>query len=144
MKYRAYSEYKDSCVEWLGEIPARWTLEKFKYLFQVSNEKNGVEPVGQMLSVSGYRGVEVKEYNDEAKKRTLEEVAEYRVVRKGQLVVNTMWLNYSGLGVSDYEGYVSPVHIGHIGLQKMLIRNIYIICCVQIHTSWLILRKCKV
>ncbi|HED1593330.1 TPA: hypothetical protein R4S86_003908 [Enterobacter asburiae] len=98
MKYRAYSEYKDSCVEWLGEIPARWTLEKFKYLFQVSNEKNGVEPVGQMLSVSGYRGVEVKEYNDEAKKRTLEEVAEYRVVRKGQLVVNTMWLNYSGLG----------------------------------------------
>lgn len=39
MKYRAYSEYKDSCVEWLGEIPARWTLEKFKYLFQVSNEK---------------------------------------------------------------------------------------------------------
>ncbi|EGW8315741.1 restriction endonuclease subunit S [Escherichia coli] len=110
MKYRAYSEYKDSCVEWLGEIPARWTLEKFKYLFQVSNEKNGVEPVGQMLSVSGYRGVEVKEYNDEAKKRTLEEVAEYRVVRKGQLVVNTMWLNYSGLGVSDYEGYVSPAY----------------------------------
>ncbi|EHF0371729.1 restriction endonuclease subunit S [Salmonella enterica] len=110
MKYRAYSEYKDSCVEWLGEIPARWTLEKFKYLFQVSNEKNGVEPVGQMLSVSGYRGVEIKEYNDDAKKRTLEEVAEYRVVRKGQLVVNTMWLNYSGLGVSEYEGYVSPAY----------------------------------
>jgi type I restriction enzyme S subunit len=34
----------------------------------------------------------------------------YRVVRVGQLVVNTMWLNYAGLGVSAHEGHVSPAY----------------------------------
>ncbi len=37
MKYRAYPEYKDSGVEWLGEIPRHWIVSKIKYLtsFQV-------------------------------------------------------------------------------------------------------------
>ena len=26
------------------------------------------------------------------------------------VVVNTMWLNYAGLGVSDFEGHVSPAY----------------------------------
>lgn len=35
-KYQAYAEYKDSGVEWLGEIPARWQLKKLKYLCKVT------------------------------------------------------------------------------------------------------------
>lgn len=31
-KYKAYPEYKDSGVEWLGEIPRRWIRSKFGYL----------------------------------------------------------------------------------------------------------------
>ena len=36
-KYQAYPEYKDSSVEWLGDIPIHWVLSKVKYLapFQV-------------------------------------------------------------------------------------------------------------
>ncbi|EJD6037336.1 restriction endonuclease subunit S [Morganella morganii] len=36
-KYKAYPEYKDSGVEWLGEIPAEWVISKVKYIapFQV-------------------------------------------------------------------------------------------------------------
>jgi len=66
--------------------------------------------VGEMLSVSGYRGVERKEYDFEERKRSVDELAEYRVVRVGQLVVNTMWLNYAGLAVSAFEGHVSPAY----------------------------------
>ncbi|MCF3939560.1 hypothetical protein [Gordonia tangerina] len=97
-------------ISWLPEIPSHWSIEKFRYLFDESTEKNGPSPVGTMLSVSGYRGVEVKEYDDEGRRRTAEEVEDYRVVRKGQLAVNTMWLNYAGLGVSEYEGHVSPAY----------------------------------
>lgn len=32
-KYQAYAEYKDSGVEWLGEVPSDWELNKFGYLF---------------------------------------------------------------------------------------------------------------
>ncbi len=31
-KYQAYPEYKDSGVEWLGEIPCHWSLTKVKYV----------------------------------------------------------------------------------------------------------------
>ena len=36
-RYKMYSEYKDSGVEWLGEIPSSWQLSKIKYTapFQV-------------------------------------------------------------------------------------------------------------
>lgn len=32
-KYQAYPEYKDSGVEWLGEIPAHWLTSKLRYTF---------------------------------------------------------------------------------------------------------------
>lgn len=63
-----------------------------------------------MLSVSGYRGIEVKGYDDDNRRRTDEDLCNYRIVRKGQLVVNTMWLNYAGLGISNYDGHVSPAY----------------------------------
>ncbi len=30
-KYQKYAEYKDSGVEWLGEIPSHWTIAKVKF-----------------------------------------------------------------------------------------------------------------
>ena len=107
---KSYSAYKDSGIEWLGEIPEEWKVHRFKNLFVVSTEKNGENIVGEMLSVSGYRGIEIKKYDHDEQKRLQEDLVEYRVVRIGQLVVNTMWLNYAGLGVSNYEGYVSPAY----------------------------------
>ncbi|MBM4600873.1 restriction endonuclease subunit S [Rhodococcus hoagii] len=110
MNWPAYAEYKTTGMRWLSEVPAEWSVEKFRYCFRESNEKNGVAPVGEMLSVSGYRGVEVKQYDDDNRRRTAEELEDYRVVRVGQLAVNTMWLNYAGLGVSEFEGHISPAY----------------------------------
>jgi len=30
---RLYPEYKESGVEWLGQVPKHWALRKMKYLF---------------------------------------------------------------------------------------------------------------
>lgn len=105
-----YESYKPSDEPWIGDIPSHWEILPFKALFTMSNEKNDKNIVGEMLSVSGYRGIEVKQYEFEEQKRTRKELRDYRVVRQGQLVVNTMWLNYAGLGVSSHEGYVSPAY----------------------------------
>jgi len=85
-------------------------VRKFRHSFQESSEKIEGEVFGQMLSVSGYRGIEIKDYDDENRRRTDQELQGYRIVRHGQLVVNTMWLNYAGLGVSAHEGHVSPAY----------------------------------
>lgn len=110
MSLPRYSEYKDSGVEWLGELPGHWAIRKFRHSFQESSEKIDGDVIGPMLSVSGYRGIEIKDYDDENRRRTDEELQGYRIVRPGQLVVNTMWLNYAGLGVSSHEGHVSPAY----------------------------------
>ena len=110
MQFQKYENYVDSEIQWLGDIPSHWAILPFKAMFEISNEKNGTNIVGEMLSVSGYRGIEVKNYQFEEQKRLDKDLVDYRVVRKGQLVVNTMWLNYAGLGVSELEGHVSPAY----------------------------------
>jgi type I restriction enzyme S subunit len=110
MSLPTYDSYKPSNVDWLGSVPSHWRIERFRHIFRESPEKIDDAVIGPMLSVSGYRGVEVKEYDDENRRRLDEELIGYRIVRPGQLVVNTMWLNYSGLGVSEYEGHVSPAY----------------------------------
>jgi type I restriction enzyme S subunit len=110
MSISSYQSYKNSGVEWLGKIPVDWSLGKFRHLFTESTEKIESEVHGAMLSVSGYRGIEIKEYSDENQKRTDENLIGYRIVHVGQLVVNTMWLNYAGLGISQHEGHVSPAY----------------------------------
>ena len=105
-----YPHYRDSGIEWLGGIPEGWNIGKFRHVFRESSEMNGPTPVGEMLSVSGYRGVELKVYDDENRKRSDADLETYRVVRPGQLAVNTMWLNYAGLGVSELTGHMSPAY----------------------------------
>lgn len=91
-------------------IPKNWGVERLRFLFKESKERNGGSPVGEMLSVSEYRGVVPREYDNEEQKRTDDELENYRVVRPGQLAVNSMWLNHLGLGVSEHTGHVSPAY----------------------------------
>lgn len=39
-KYKAYPEYKDSGVEWLGELPAHWTTLAIKHVAQLNPSKS--------------------------------------------------------------------------------------------------------
>ena len=34
-----YEKYKDSGVEWIGEIPEEWEVKRFKYLFGLITDK---------------------------------------------------------------------------------------------------------
>lgn len=50
-----YNEYKDSGVQWLGEIPSHWELLKMKYAFKERSEKN--HPNEESLCATQSRGV---------------------------------------------------------------------------------------
>ncbi len=39
MKYKPYPKYKDSGVEWIGEIPEHWDIKRLKYLVAI-NQNN--------------------------------------------------------------------------------------------------------
>jgi type I restriction enzyme, S subunit len=39
MSFPPYTEYKDSGVDWLDEIPAHWEVERFKHFFKLVTDK---------------------------------------------------------------------------------------------------------
>lgn len=51
-----YPAYKDSGVEWLGEIPEHWEFIRIKHLFKEINERS-YDGSEDLLSVSQYTGV---------------------------------------------------------------------------------------
>jgi type I restriction enzyme M protein len=100
---------KDSGVDWIGEIPENWSLVKTKYF--TKSEKNKSEyGEEELLSVSEYHGViprrNIREGEEHLSRS--ESLEGYLKVKKDQLVSNIMLMWKRGLGVSDFEGIVSP------------------------------------
>lgn len=106
-----YSEYKDCGVQWLGKIPKHWDVIKAKYLWNevFSFSENGSE---NLLSVSQYEGV--TQAKNESRSESLKG---YKKVAKDNLVINIMLAWMGGLGVSEYNGIVSPAYCVY-GLKK--------------------------
>ena len=99
-----YSEYKDSGVKWLGEIPRHWEVRKAKYLWRESFaiSENGSE---ELLSVSQYEGVTPSKGESRS-----ESLKGYKIVCENDLVINIMLAWLGGLGVSKCNGIVSPAY----------------------------------
>lgn len=99
-----YREYKDSGAQWLGKIPKHWDVIKAKYLWNevFSFSENGSE---NLLSVSQYEGV--TQAKNESRSESLKG---YKKVAKDNLVINIMLAWMGGLGVSEYNGIVSPAY----------------------------------
>ena len=53
-----HESYKDSGVEWLGEIPSQLGYLAILRPISIGHEKNGSNTVDEMLSVSRYHGVD--------------------------------------------------------------------------------------
>lgn len=108
---KQYSKYRDSGIEWVREIPTNWTVNRAKYVFREINEKSedGSEI---LLSVSEYYGVaprsEVIEEGDHLTRA--DSLEGYKKCRKNDLVMNIMLAWKRGLGVTEWDGIVSPAY----------------------------------
>lgn len=111
VKYKKYAEYQDSGVEALGNIPKNWTILRGKFLFKEINERseNGDET---LLSVSEYYGVKPRgeRIADGDFLTRAESLEGYKKCYLNDLVMNIMLAWKRGLGISKYEGIVSPAY----------------------------------
>lgn len=98
-----YKEYRDSGVQWIGEIPKHWTLRRIKYIFSELKEKseNGLETP---LSLSKEAGIIPF---DEKKNKTMESASYVggKIVHKGEIVFNRFKARL--FAVSGFDGIVS-------------------------------------
>ena len=101
---QTYDSYKDSGEQWLGRIPSHWEIRRSKFLWKETDRRSqkGTE---QLLSVSQYDGV--REANAESRSESL---VGYKYVHKDEFVINIMLAWLGGLGISNFEGVVSPAY----------------------------------
>jgi type I restriction enzyme S subunit len=109
---KPYSAYKDSRVPWLGEVPEHWQVLPNRALFTEVKERD--HPEADMLSVTITKGVirqqALLEVATQKDRSNLDKSA-YKLVRPGDIAYNKMRAWQGAIGVSEYEGIVSPAYV---------------------------------
>lgn len=108
---------KPSGLDWLGDIPEHWKMERAKNLFEIRDQRSedGTE---ELLTVSHKTGVtprsEKKVYMFQA-----DDMTGYKRVMADDFVTNTLWAWMGAMGISPIDGIASPDY--HVYKSKGLI-----------------------
>lgn len=109
-------EMKDSGIEWIGEIPRHWEVSKIKYNMKRMEKKNPGDK--EVLSVYREYGVIPKDSRDDNHNVTSMDTSNYKYVKPGYFVINKMKAWQGSMGVSQYEGIVSPAYYIYIFINR--------------------------
>jgi type I restriction enzyme S subunit len=109
---KSYPKYRDSGVTWMGNIPGNWIILRNKNFLSetIIQSVNGTE---ELLTVSQYTGItkrrdRLKEETDLL--TTAKSLEGYKIVEKQEMVMNIMLAWNGSLGVSEFDGIVSPAY----------------------------------
>lgn len=98
----------NSGFPWLGQVPAHWRVERSKWLFKERDERTENDD-DEMLTVSHITGVTPRSEKD-VNMFEAETTEGYKICRKGDLAINTLWAWMGAMGVSPCDGIVSPAY----------------------------------
>ena len=99
---------KDSGIDWIGQIPAHWSMARGKSLFEKVERR--VRPEDEIVTC--FRDGEVtlrRNRRTEGFTNALKEHG-YQGIRKGDLVIHAMDAFAGAIGVSDSDGKATPVY----------------------------------
>jgi type I restriction enzyme S subunit len=104
-----HARLHDSCIPWLGEIPAHWLVKRVKYIFRLVADPAPEDNEFELLSLYTDIGVRPrKELEARGNKATTTD--SYWMVQRGDLIVNKLLAWMGAFGVSDYDGVTSPAY----------------------------------
>lgn len=120
--FKKYDAYKDSGVEWIGEIPSDWSIEKAKWIF--SRAERPVRKEDEIVTC--FRDGEVTLRSNRRTEGFTNALKEhgYQGIRKGDLVIHAMDAFAGAIGVSNSDGKSTPVYSACIPRIKNRI-NVY-------------------
>jgi type I restriction enzyme S subunit len=108
--FQKYPAYKDSGVEWLGEIPEHWEIGKLGTLLKPVSIKN--QPHLPLLSVTREAGVIERNIEDDSENHNFipDDLSGYKVLNAGQFGMNKMKAWQGSYGIAPMTGIVSPAY----------------------------------
>ena len=107
---KAYPTYKDSGIDWLGEVPQHWEKYRTPSILKVIS-KAGTDS-DELLSVYLDRGV-IRHSDSGGMQvhKPSKDMSAYQKVLPGNFVCNNQQAWRGSVGVSEYEGRISPAYI---------------------------------
>ena len=105
---KPHANYKPVPSSWVHRVPEHWDVRKLRTLIKPRNERNN--PTLPLLSVAREKGVFIRSSGDDNHNVIPEDLASYKVARKGCLVVNKMKAWQGSMGVAPCDGIVSPAY----------------------------------
>jgi len=105
MTFPRYADYKDSGIEWLGEVPTHWEVMRCRFLFDIKKRIAGKEGY-DILSIT-QQGIRIKdiENNDG---QISQDYSKYQLVFPGDFAMNHMDLLTGYVDIAKSEGVTSP------------------------------------
>jgi len=117
---------KPSGLEWLGEIPTHWQIERAKNLFTVRDERSD-DGSEELLTVSHITGVTSRSEKD-VYMFEADDKAGYKRCLPGDLAINTLWAWMGAMGISPLGGIVSPDYHVYTSKGQLLPQYIDLLC----------------
>lgn len=108
-----YSEYKDSGVQWLGEIPSHWEMKRLASMFVGEVEINKEYRIKRAFKFN---------YGDLVPKNEVGDLEEYKnvytkysLIKKGDIIINGLNLNYDfvsqRIACTPDEGIITSAYV---------------------------------
>ena len=101
---------KDSGIEWIGQIPSNWKIERMQWHLEEKNVGNNPVQTTNILSLTNKRGVIPYEEKGNQGNKSKEDVSGYKLAYPNTIVANSMNVIIGSVGLSKYYGCVSPVY----------------------------------
>ena len=120
-RYKPYPEYKDSGVQWMGEIPSHWEVIQSRRLF--SQRKERARPEDEQLTASQKHGVMLqKEYMALESQRVVQVILGSDILKHVEPndFIISMRSFQGGLEWCKYSGSVSSAYIGIIAVKHVV------------------------
>lgn len=99
-----------SNIQWIGEYPNSWKLDRLSWHMTEINEKNNPIKTTKILSLTNKLGVVPYEEKGNQGNVAKENYDEYKLAYPNTIVANSMNILIGSVGKCDYFGCVSPVY----------------------------------
>ena len=108
----------NSNVNWIGQIPDDWQTKTVRECLVERVDKNKDLSEKTILSLSAKEGVTLYNGENHSGNKPKEDLSGYKIVKINDIVANSMNILSGSVGLSDYNGVVSPVYYIYYNRKK--------------------------
>lgn len=104
-------QFTESGIPWIGRIPEHWSVRPCRAMVTERNERNHDGEGKNYLSLMANVGVILYADKGDVGNKKPDDLSKCKMVRLGDMVINSMNYQIGSFGLSSYIGVCSPVYI---------------------------------